>query len=89
MPAFTAVMSFELLQPEVDRRAIRSGRHRRRIAEWERVIMLEIVSQALSEVIWNVVFLPQVGSKLRAGDRKSKAALGSTADQETLVRVRE
>lgn len=49
--------------------------------------MLKIVSQALPKVTWNVVFLPWVGSKLRTGDRKGKAALRSTTDQEPLVKV--
>ena len=35
--------------------------------------MLEIVSQVLLEVIRNVMLLPEVGGKLRAGDRKGQS----------------
>jgi hypothetical protein len=84
MPAIPTVISLVLLQLGVDRRAIRSSRDGRRIAEFVRVDMLEILSQPLPEVTRNVMLLAEVGSELRAGDRKSKAALRSTADQEML-----
>jgi hypothetical protein len=88
MPAFPTVLSLVLLQLGVDRRAIRSSRDGRRITEFVGVDMLEILSQPLPEVARNVMLLAEVGSELRAGDRKGKAALRSTADQEPLIWVR-
>jgi hypothetical protein len=72
----------------VNRRAVRSGRNGRRVAERVKVGMLQIVSQSLSKGIRNPMFLSKVSGDLRAGDRKGKATLWSTADQESLVSIR-
>lgn len=87
IPAFTAVMPLNLLQLRVDRRAVRSGRNGGRVAEQVRVIVLQVMGQSLSKGIRNPVFPSKVSGNLRAGDRKGKATLWPTADQQSLIRV--